>query len=169
MGVLEELKISLFMPQNYKRLKGESIIKLLRFDLILTIFGVVYLTVIKLIISLFTGNFSVFLNSYLKLSIKNIASSLLFLYIGLIASSLVLSFVFYVVALIKKQRELNYYDLIVYATHALAICIVLEEFFGPLVIIFSVGYFLISLGGEKFIASYVTNKTRGGKKNGKRV
>lgn len=169
MGVLEELKISLFMPQNYKRLKGESIVKLLRFDLILTIFGVVYLTLIKLIISLFTGNFSVFLNSYLKLSIKNIASSLLFLYIGLIASSLVLSLVFYVVALIKKQRELNYYDLIVYATHALAICIVLEEFFGPLVIIFSVGYFLISLGGEKFIASYVTNKTRGGKKNGKRV
>jgi len=44
MGILEEIKISIFMPQNYKRLKGESIVKLLRFDFILTIFGVLYLT-----------------------------------------------------------------------------------------------------------------------------
>jgi len=59
--------------------------------------------------------------------------------------------------------------LIVYATHALTICIILEEFFGPLVIVLSIGYFLISISGEKLIANYVFNKTKGGRKNGKRV
>ncbi|MDK2805023.1 MAG: hypothetical protein PWR08_2025 [Thermoanaerobacterium sp.] len=169
MGIIEEFKISIFMPQHYHKLKGESIVKLLRFDFVLTILGVLYLTLIKLILSLFTGNFHTFLDYYSQLSFKNIVSSLLFLYIGLIASSIVLSIIFYIVATLKKTKDLGFYDLIVYATHALTICIILEEFFGPLVIVLSIGYFLISISGEKLIANYVFNKTKGGRKNGKRV
>lgn len=108
MGILEELKISIFLPQQYYRLKGESIIKLLRFDLLLTILGVLYLTLIKLILSLITNNFSIFLNYYSQLSPIYIVLSLLYLFIGLVVSSVVLSFIFYVVGTLKKNKGFKF-------------------------------------------------------------
>lgn len=145
MGIFEELIISLVKPQSYYKLKNESLVKIFRFQMIITFIGFIFLSLLQFIQSLFNKS----LTFYKNIEPLNMISTLIYMWLGILTASLFISFIFYLIDLFKKIDHLKFKDLYNYATHTLTICVFLGSFFGPFVIFFPISYYLLAVKGEK--------------------
>ena len=149
MNIFEEFKISFIKPQFYSRLRGESIPKILRFQVITTILAILYSMLLQFFIGAFTGKILVYVDYYKTLGSLSILVAIIYMWLGVLTSSLVIAIVYYIINLFKRVDHLNFKDLFNYASHVLIVCVIFAPFFGPLVILFAIGYYLMALRFEK--------------------
>ncbi|GFZ34495.1 hypothetical protein CSC2_50210 [Clostridium zeae] len=147
MNLLNELKISLFKPHLYHTLKGESFGKLLRFDLIVSIAGLILYTIMKGFKSVIYGNFDVFLLYYKTLEIPTLIGIVLYATIGVAFAALFLSGIFFAY---NKFKHINipFTNVYNYANHTLLIAVFISNLLGPFVILFTVGFYMMAVRGD---------------------
>lgn len=151
MSIFEELKISLLKPQQYYKFKGQPIKKLLIFDVIITVLGSIYLVLSTLLKGLFTGSLSTYIDYYSKASLFQIIYTLIYMWFGLITTSLLFALMFRAFCYIKKVKDFSFKDAFNYSTHTLTVCIVLGAYFGGFVVLFAFGYFAVAINGNKYL------------------
>jgi hypothetical protein len=148
MKVIDEMKTSLFKPHMYYTMQYMSFNKLMRFSFIATITGVMSSVLYTLFGALLMGRLGEVAREYLKYTVPLALSTIFYMWIGILISALALSLIFLVISKFSKYEKMNFYKLYNYAIHTLFPCIVLTPLFGPLVILLSIGFFLMAVKGE---------------------
>lgn len=152
MTLLEEFKISMIKPQFYFKLKNQSLMKILRFQLITSIVGIIVLFIAQLIKSIFFGGIGSFLNSYKNVSISNLLGTIIYMWIGIIFTALTLSVIFYAFSYFKATSNLKFKDVYSYIAHSLIICALVAPFMGPFVIFIVISIYVYATKTEKMNA-----------------
>ena len=151
-GVFEEIKISLFKPKQYYKLKNISILRLLGFYIIVALISVVFTVASNFFIALFSKNilgFYRYLGTFFTL--KNFTISFSYMVVGLFLSSIVISLLLIAINRFKKINGIKFRDIVNYATHSLLICAIFSRFVGAFVILFALGFCLIAVGAKNTI------------------
>jgi hypothetical protein len=130
----------------YHTLKGESFVKLLRFDLIVSIVGLIFFVIIKGIKSVIYGNFDVFILYYKTLEIPTLIGIILYATLGVAFAALFLSVIFFGYNKFK-HIDIPFTSVYNYANHTLLIAVFISNLFGPFVILFAVGYYMMAVKG----------------------
>lgn len=152
MTLLEEFKISITKPQYYYKLKNQSLLKTIRFQLLTSIVGILVLFIAQFIKSIFFGGIGSFLNSYKEISTPYFLGTILYMWIGIIFSALILSIIFYAFSYFKASNDLNFKAVYNYIAHSLIICALLAPFMGPFVIFIVISIYVYAAKSEKINA-----------------
>lgn len=152
MTLLEEFKISMIKPQFYYKLKNQSLLKIFRFQLITSIVGIMVLFIAQLIKSMFFGGIGSFLSSYKNISIPYLLGTILYMWIGIVFTSLILSIIFYAFSYFKASNNLSFKDVYNYIAHSLIVCALVAPFMGPFVIFIVISIYVYATKTEKINA-----------------
>lgn len=152
MTLLEELKISMIKPQFYYKLKNQSLLKILRFQLITSIVGIMILFISQLIKSIFFGGIGSFLSSYKNISLPYLIGTILYMWIGIVFTALILSVIFYAFSYFKASNNLNFKGVYNYIAHSLIVCALVAPFMGPFVIFIVISIYVYAAKAEKINA-----------------
>ncbi len=149
MKIYEEAIISLMKPQYYYKFKNEPLSKIFRFQMLITLIGFAFSNLASLFKRVFNRNLPSLLNLYKAAGPLNVVLGLIYMWLGVLTASLILSFIFYTINLFRKVENLKFIDVFNYTTHTLIICAILGSFLGPFVIFFAFSYYFLALKGEK--------------------
>ncbi|SHJ16463.1 hypothetical protein SAMN05444401_2346 [Clostridium amylolyticum] len=152
MTLLEEFKISITKPQHYSKLKNQSLLKIFRFQLLTSIVGIIILFIAQFIKSLFFGGIGSFISSYKNISIPYLLGTILYMWIGIVFTALILSIIFYAFSYFKASNNLSFKDVYNYIAHSLIVCALVAPFMGPFVIFIVISIYVYATKTEKINA-----------------
>ncbi len=152
MTLLEEFKISMTKPQYYYKLKNQSILKILRFQLLTSLVGIIVLFISQWIKSAFFGGVGSFLNFFKDISIPYLLGTIFYMWIGIIFSALILSIIFFAFSYFRASNNLRFKDVYNYIAHTLIVCALVAPFMGPFVIFIVISIYAYATKTEKINA-----------------
>lgn len=147
-NIFKEIEISLFKPHLYYKLKDMSITRIVSFNFITALISIIFLIIYNFFIALFTKTllgFSKYLDTF---TLQNFTTTYLYMVFGLFVSSIMVTFLFFIISHFKKMKSVKYYYLFNYSTHSLLICALLKNFLGAFVIVFALAYCLMAVSHD---------------------
>ncbi|WP_040213250.1 hypothetical protein [Clostridium polynesiense] len=148
MTIFEEFKLS-FKPQRYHKFREESLGRTLIYQLIITVLALAVLFFNQLTKQFLTGSANQFLNLFRGSTIYNVAGTVIYMWLGIIISALLLSSVFYGINHIKHIKTYKFKEIYNYTAHSLTIAALLSPFFGLFSALVSISVYVYAVRMER--------------------
>ncbi len=149
MKIINEIKISLFNPLAYYKLKQEPMLNIFVYQFVISILGFIFINIKKIITVLTSGGAIKFADAYKGITPWNIILTLLYMWLGIIMAAFILSSLVYLFYNLKKEKALSFKDVYNYISHALIIAAILQPFIGVFVILFVIMMYHTAAKGGK--------------------
>lgn len=149
MKLIDEMKISLFKPQLYHKLKDMKFSILARFIFIVTIAEVIVTDMYTIFAGIVMGKLSQAVTEILPGDLVVFSGTIFWKWIIYMVAACIFAGIFWVISKFAKYKNMNFYKLYSYGAHILLLTILLKLFFGPFVMLLAIGYFFMAVKGEE--------------------